>query len=143
MLNSDENYLSSGRVTLGNRPPKPETGLNPNRSSQDRAPPPAMNSSALVLLGAFDVLIVFIQTQRQIFDNCVNTEATIQTLHRIKNEYAEQLLAFTRAQAHASEAFRSTLDQLLAALPQGSDLEPVLRSLQLTLFAFMGSGPTP
>jgi len=102
-----------------------------------------MNSSALVLLGAFDVLIVLIQTQRQIFDNCVNTEATIQTLHRIKNEYAEQLLAFTRAQAHASEAFRSTLDQLLAALPQGSDLEPVLRSLQLTLFAFMGSGPTP
>ena len=58
-------------------------------------------------------------------------------------EFVNQLIAYTRAQAHASDTFRVTIDQLLKGLPQGSDLENVVQALQLTIVAFLPEGPTP
>lgn len=102
-----------------------------------------MNSSALVLLGAFDVLIALIQNERDSFCKSFDPDAAIQTLKKIQGEFASQLLSFTHAQAHASDSFRSTIDQLLAGLPQGSDIEMVVRSLQLTIITFLPQGPNP
>ena|ERR1051326_5299193 len=102
-----------------------------------------MNTSALVLLGAFDALIALIQSDRDIFCKSFDPEAAIQTLKKVRNEFVLQLLAYTRAQAHASDTFRVTIGQLLAELPQGSDVETVVRSLQFTVATFLPQGPNP
>jgi hypothetical protein len=102
-----------------------------------------MNSSLLVLLGAMDTLIALIQSEREAFGNSFDPEAAVQTLRKVKAEYLKHLLASTRAQLHAGETFRSTLDQLLASLPQGSDLDPMLRHLQHHILTFLPQGPTP
>jgi hypothetical protein len=102
-----------------------------------------MNSSALVLLGAFDTLIALIQSEREALGKSIDPESAIQTLKKVKAEFTHQLLAYTRAQAHASDTFRVTIDQLLAGMCQGSELEPVIRALQLTVVAFLPQGPTP
>jgi hypothetical protein len=102
-----------------------------------------MNTSALVLLGAFDALIAIIQSERSAFCKSFDPDAAIQTLRKIKTELAQHLLAYTRAQGHASDTFRTTIAQLLADLPQGSDIEPLVQALQLTVVNYLPQGPTP
>ena len=102
-----------------------------------------MNSSLLVLLGAFDALIAIIQNDRELFCKSFDPDAAVHTLKKVKSEFVNQMLAATRAQVHATETFRATIEQLLAGLPQGSDLELVIRALQLTVAMFLPQGPTP
>jgi hypothetical protein len=102
-----------------------------------------MNSSLLVLLGAFDALIALIQSERETFGKSFDPEAAVQTLQKVKSEFVHHVLAATRAQLHASDTFRSTIDQLLACLPQGCDLQPIVQALQLTVMTFLPQGPNP
>ncbi|MFO1497594.1 MAG: hypothetical protein U1G07_04230 [Verrucomicrobiota bacterium] len=102
-----------------------------------------MNPSALVLLGAFDALIALIQSERDAFCKSFDPEAAIQTLKKVRAEFVSRLIAYTHAQAHAGETFRTSIDQLLASLPQGCDLEIVVRSLQHTVVNYLPQGPTP
>src|SRR3954447_7573407 len=102
-----------------------------------------MNSSLLNLVGAFDALIAVIQNERDVFCKSFDPDAAVQTLKKVKSEFLQQLLASTRAQVFASDTFRATVDQLLAGLPQGSDLELLLRSLQNTVITFLPQGPQP
>jgi hypothetical protein len=102
-----------------------------------------MNSSILVLLGAFDALIALIESEREALGKSFDLEAAVQTLRKVKSEFTSQFLAFDRAQLHASDTFRTTVDQLLTALPSGSDLESVVRSLKLSVLTYLPQGPTP
>jgi hypothetical protein len=102
-----------------------------------------MNPSALALLGAFDAVIALIQKERRDLGNTFDPEAAVQTLKKTKAEFTNQLLEATRAQVHASETFRATIDQLMTVLPQGSDLETTLRALNQAVITYLPQGPTP
>jgi hypothetical protein len=102
-----------------------------------------MNSSTLVLLGVFDALIAIIQSDREGFCKSFDPDGAVQTLKKIQGEFVQQFLESTCAHMHATDTLRATIEQLLAGLPQGSHLEPLMRSLHLTVVTLLPQGPTP
>lgn len=102
-----------------------------------------MHSSSLVLLGAFDTLIAIIQSERNVFCKTIDPEAAVQTLMKVKAEFVRHVLELAHAEMRASDTFRVAADQILAVVPQGSDTEALVRSLQEAVIKLLPEGPTP
>jgi len=102
-----------------------------------------MHSSSLVLLGAFDTLIAIIQRERNVFCKTIDPEAAVQTLKKVKAEFVRCVLELDHAEMRAADTFRVTADQFLAVVPQGSDTEALVRSLQALVVKLLPEGPTP
>ena len=102
-----------------------------------------MNSSALTLLGAFDMLIRIIESERHALGKSFDPDAAIRTLEKVKSNLTTRALAYCQAEYHGLETFHATIDQLSKHLPQGSDLEKTLSGYKHCISTFLSHGPIP